>query len=90
MNKKAEMGMGTLIIFIAMVLVAAVAAAVLISTTGSLQNKALATGKDTQKEIGTSLNVLQLYAEDGSDQDIEEFTEVVKLNAGSEAIRCSE
>ena len=86
-SKKAEMGMGTLIIFIALVLVAAIAASVLISTTGTLQNKALATGKETTKEVGTSLNVLQVYAEDGSDQDIEEFTEVVKLNAGSDPIR---
>lgn len=86
-NKKGEMGMGTLIIFIAMVLVAAVAAAVLISTTGSLQNKALATGKDTKKEIGTSINVLQAYAEDGTDQSVDEFYETVKLNAGSDSLR---
>ena len=89
-NKKAEMGMGTLIIFIALILVAAIAASVLISTTGTLQNKALATGKDTTKEVGTSMKVLQVYAEDGSDQDIEEFTEVIKLNAGSDPIRFSD
>ena len=82
--------MGTLIIFIAMVLVAAIAAAVLVSTTGTLQNKALATGKDTKTEVGTSLNVLQVYAEDGSDQALEEFTQVIKLNAGSDAIRFSD
>ncbi|MCB9358846.1 hypothetical protein H6503_02860 [Candidatus Woesearchaeota archaeon] len=89
-NKKAEMGMGTLIIFIAMILVAAVAAAVLISTTGTLQNKALATGKSTATEVGTSLNVVQVYAEDGSNQNIEEFVAIVKLNAGSEPIRFSD
>ncbi len=90
LSKKGEMGMGTLIIFIAMVLVAAVAAAVLISTTGTLQNKALATGKATSKEVGTSINALQVYAEDGSNQNVEEFVQVVKLNAGSEAIRLSD
>ncbi|MCB9358845.1 hypothetical protein H6503_02855 [Candidatus Woesearchaeota archaeon] len=89
-SKKAEMGMGTLIIFIAMILVAAVAAAVLISTTGTLQNKALATGKSTATEVGTSLNVVQVYAEDGSDQALEEFHTIVKLNAGSEPIRFSD
>jgi archaeal flagellin FlaB len=87
MRKKAEMGMGTLIIFIAMILVAAVAAGVLISTTETLQNKALATGKATSTEVGTSMTVVQLYAEDGTNQNLEEFTEVIKLSSGSEPIR---
>jgi flagellin FlaB len=86
-QKKGEMAMGTLIIFIAMVLIAAVAAAVLISTTGTLQNKALSTGKATATEVGTSLNVIQVFAENGQDQSIEDFTSVLKLNAGSDPIR---
>ena len=45
-KKKGEMAMGTLIIFIAMILIAAVAAAVLITTTSTLQDKALKTDLD--------------------------------------------
>jgi archaeal flagellin FlaB len=89
-NRKAEMGMGTLIIFIAMILVAAVAAAVLITTTGSLQNKALDTGRSTTQEVGTSLQVVEIYAEDGSDTTVEEFTVTLKLSAGSDPIRFSD
>jgi archaeal flagellin FlaB len=89
-SKKAEMGMGTLIIFIAMILVAAVAAAVLITTTGSLQNKALDTGRSTTQEVGTSLQIIEIYAEDGSDTTVEEFTVTLKLSAGSDPIRFSD
>jgi archaeal flagellin FlaB len=89
-TKKAEMGMGTLIIFIAMILVAAVAAAVLITTTGSLQNKALDTGRSTTQEVGTSLQVMEIYAEDGTDTTLEEYYVTMKLSAGSDPIRFSD
>jgi len=90
-NKKGDMGIGTLILFIAFILVAAVAAGVLISTTAALQSKALSTGKATTTEVGTSLSAVQIYAEDATDNNndkqVDYFYYTVKLGSGSEPVR---
>jgi len=86
LRKKGQMGIGTLIIFISIILVAAIAAAVLLGTGSSLQQRALTTGKQTEREVTAALNVVTIAATDGSDSDIENFEILVKLAAGSDPI----
>ena len=88
MKRKADMGIGTLIIFIAMILVAAIAAGVLIQTATSLQNRALLTGERSQSQVSTSIRPIVVYAEDGSsDNDVDNFFATLKLAPGSDAIK---
>ncbi|MFP4111574.1 MAG: archaellin/type IV pilin N-terminal domain-containing protein [Candidatus Woesearchaeota archaeon] len=90
-GKRAEVGIGTLILFIAMILVAAIAASVLIQTATSLQNKALLTGKRTQEQISTGISVLLVYAEDGStNNDLDNFSMKIKLTPGSEPLKLND
>ena len=85
-EKKAEMGVGTLIIFISLLLVAAVAAGVLIQTAGSLQQRALSTGQAAQAEISTSLSVLEVSGSDGANGSIDSLSLLVNLVSGSDPI----
>ena len=90
-SKKAEMGVGTLIIFIAMLLVAAVAAGVLLQTAGSLQQKALVTGSQTQGEISTNARVIEVSATDASvSRAVTNFSMQMKLSPGSDPIKFAE
>jgi len=82
---KGMMGIGTLIIFIAVILVAAVAAAVLISTSGSLQQKALVTGGQAEEAVSTGAEAISVMATDAStNHQVQYFELLLRLQAGSE------
>jgi flagellin FlaB len=56
-NLNADIGIGALIIFIAMILVAGITASVMIQTMSSLQERAVQTSQDTLKDISSGVKV---------------------------------
>ena len=90
---RGQVGIGTLIIFIALVLVAAVAAGVLVNTAGDLQSKAAATGEDAQAGVSNQIDVVSATgydADNGGDKDIDTVELVIKKSAGSDDIDLSQ
>ncbi|MCG7853430.1 MAG: flagellin [Methanosarcinaceae archaeon] len=87
-DTRAQVGIGTLIIFIAMVLVAAVAAAVLIQTSGVLQQKAQATGKETVQEVASNIAITQIVGARSSatSNDFDHLNVTLRVMAGADAI----
>jgi len=59
-DEKAVVGIGTLIIFIAMVLVAAVASSVIMQTGETLQQRAYAVGKQTIRDVSSGVKIIGL------------------------------
>ena len=75
-EERGQVGIGTLIVFIAMVLVAAIAAGVLINTAGFLQSQAEATGQESTDLVSERIDVTSTVGivEDGSYSYSQGFT----------------
>ena len=56
-------GIGAMIVFIAMVLVAGIAASVLVQTANNLEIQAMQTGRETTAEVATGLRVVDIEGE---------------------------
>jgi len=76
-NDRGQVGIGTLIVFIAMVLVAAIAAGVLINTAGLLQSQAEATGEESADQVSDRVQVSTVTGVAG-DEDEEEINDALE------------
>jgi len=76
----AAIGIGAMIVFIALILVAAVAAAVIIQTAEKLQQNAQSTGDDTTDEMSGKVQILNVFVDDPT----ESFVVYFRLAAGSD------
>ena len=87
-NESAQAGVGTLIIFIAMVLVAAVAAAVLIQTSGVMQSKSTSTTKEAAAAIGENI-VIEAVDGNYSSTTLTALNITIKVAAGGSSVDIS-
>jgi len=83
----AMVGIGTLIVFIAMVLIAAVAASVLISTSETLQSRAKTVASETIKEVSSGIAIESITGYTNEERTLIEYLALtVRPRAGSKDI----
>lgn len=85
-NDRGQVGIGTLIVFIALVLVAAIAAGVLINTADLLQGQAQETGEESTDQVSNNLNVESVTGFNGGSGDIDKLEFVIALAPGADSI----
>jgi len=78
-----SIGIGAMIVFIALILVAAVASTIIIKTAEELQQNAESTSDDTRKEISGKVNIIQIIVNGSTNNDIDSLIVTAKIASGS-------
>ena len=82
-REEGSIGIGAMIVFIALILVAAVASTIIIKTAEELQQNAESTSDDTRKEISGKVNIIQILVNGSSGNDIDSLIVTAKIASGS-------
>jgi flagellin FlaB len=86
-----DMGIGAMIVFIAMVLVAGIAASVLIQTANKLEIQAMTTGQETIGEVATGVSVSTIVGYRNATQDNLSLMSIeIAPRAGSQSVDLGE
>ena len=88
-NKNASIGIGALIVFIAIILVAGVAASVMIQTGTHVELRAYSAGRETTREVASGLAIYSIEAYAAAGSDISKLAIMVRPRAGSTSIDLS-
>jgi archaellin len=80
-------GVGFLIVFIALILVAFIAATVVISTSGLLQQRGLRVGDEAQERVSSGVLPVNVVAIKGVGREVEGFEVLLQLDYGSEQVK---
>jgi flagellin FlaB len=89
MDDRGAIGIGAMIVFIAMILVAGIAASVLVQTSNTVQIQALQTGQQTTREVSSGISVFEISGEvsrnasTGNLDNISKIAVTVKARPGS-------
>ena len=78
-----SIGIGAMIVFIALILVAAVASTIIIKTAEELQQNAEQTSSDTRKEISGKINIIQALVNTSDGTDVDSMVFTAKVASGS-------
>jgi flagellin-like protein len=89
LNNRGQVGIGTLIVFIAMVLVAAIAAGALINTAGFLQSKSEQTGQDSTAQVSNRVQVVSGFGNVTGNEQVDYINLTVMRGSGSDDINLS-
>jgi archaeal flagellin FlaB len=90
MRGKGEMGAATLVIFIALLIVAGITAGVIIQAQNAQQEATLSTATAARREVTTQVELIDFSGTDGRDGALDYFSYKVRLKPGAEAIRLND
>jgi len=88
-SRRAEMGVGTLIVFVSIILIAAIASSVLIENTDLMRDRTDGTGRSAMEGVSSIMSVDSVMGLITNDDQLDQINIYLRLGAGSPSIDLS-